>query len=325
MDHVDSEDEGLEAGRAHLLRRHQGGLVTTPLGDRLAAAPGRQEGSSLPPTLTVPEDLTVEADGPNGAPASHPDIAAFLARAAAADGQGAVFPVATDAPARFPLGATAITFAASDADNNGVTATATVTVVDTVSPILAVPPDLTLGVEHLAGVPASDPAIVAFLAGASAQDRVDPAPALSRDAPALFPPGTTAVTFQAADAAGNSTSATATVEIQVEIPAARLFANLQPDGQPRITGVTIAASAAAGREASGDEVDFTLILHLDHSDADANGAAGPAAIPVRVVWFRRPREVEAVDSPSAGEETERRWMADLREPISHPLFGGGHR
>jgi hypothetical protein len=66
-------------------------------------------------------------------------------------------------------------------------------------------------------VPATDPAIAAFLASATANDAEDGPLAVSNDAPADFPLGTTTVTFSATDFCGVTTTAQSTVTIQEEV------------------------------------------------------------------------------------------------------------
>ena len=79
--------------------------------------------------LNAPEDITVEAEGPDGTPATNAEIAAFLQGATAHYGDNVTVPVTATAPggfplpAVFPLGATPVTFTASITEP--VTATAT--------------------------------------------------------------------------------------------------------------------------------------------------------------------------------------------------------
>jgi hypothetical protein len=67
-------------------------------------------------------------------------------------------------------------------------------------------------------VPATDPAIAAFLAGSSATDICDPSPTLSNNAPAFFTLGTTGVTFRARDADLNVGQCSANVAITDTTP-----------------------------------------------------------------------------------------------------------
>ncbi len=165
------------------------------------------------PTLTVPADITVEGDTTGGAGETNAAIVAFLA-AATADDLVDPNPVITDdAPATFPLGDTIVTFTATDASGNEATATATVTVVDTTEPTLTVPADITVNANVPGGAAATLPAIAAFLSNASATDVVDSMPVITHDAPAVFPVGSTAVTFTARDGSDNEQSDTALVTV----------------------------------------------------------------------------------------------------------------
>ena len=125
-----------------------------------------------PPVVTAPADIRVEAKSPTGTPATNPAIAAFLTGASAVDDEDGV-PVTTKAPSVFPLGPTVVTFSATDSAGNAGTAQTTVAVVDTTPPDVTAPANITVEAEGPLGTPASNPAIAAFLAGASANDIVD--------------------------------------------------------------------------------------------------------------------------------------------------------
>jgi parallel beta-helix repeat protein len=83
---------------------------------------------ATPPVVTPPEDISVNAEGPAGNPATNAAIAAFLNGATAEDNYDGDVAVANDAPATFGIGATIVTFSATDAAGNLGTAEATVTV-----------------------------------------------------------------------------------------------------------------------------------------------------------------------------------------------------
>jgi len=82
------------------------------------------------PVVTPPKDIRVEiAAREKTAPASHPDIAAFLNAATANDDRdGTLTAKAVNPPAGFPVGETTVTFEAVDAAGNKGTATARVSV-----------------------------------------------------------------------------------------------------------------------------------------------------------------------------------------------------
>ena len=92
--------------------------------------------------------------------------------------------------------------------------TGTATSGDTIAPVVTPPANITVAAISASGTVASDPAIAVFLNGATATDNVGLVGAVTNDAPATFPAGTTTtVTFSATDAAGNIGMATAMVTI----------------------------------------------------------------------------------------------------------------
>ena len=162
------------------------------------------------PTVTPPAPATAEATGPSGA------VVSYGAASASDLVDGTVTP--TCAPASgstFPLGSTTVTCTANDSSGNVGSATTTVLVRDTTPPVVTPPKDLTVvapaGVNSL---PPSDPAIAAFLNGATATDTVDPHPAITVSGPTSYPLNfPRPVTFTATDSSGNSGSARATVTV----------------------------------------------------------------------------------------------------------------
>ncbi|MBI3447299.1 MAG: HYR domain-containing protein [Acidobacteria bacterium] len=165
------------------------------------------------PSITCPAGITVECSQHGGTPATNPAIAAFLGGASATDTCDPSPVISNSAPAVFPLGTTSVTFSARDADGNVGTCTASVRIVDTTPPVITCPAAVTVECSQHGGTPASDPVIAAFLNGASATDTCDPSPAITNNAPTLFPLGTTSVAFTATDASGNATSCSANVRV----------------------------------------------------------------------------------------------------------------
>jgi parallel beta-helix repeat protein len=96
-------------------------------------------------------------------------------------------------------------------------------VADTTPPEITCPGDTTVEAMDPDGVTIDDDRIQTFLGGASATDNVDPPESIviTNDAPALFPPGDTIVTFTATDTSGNSSSCQSTVTV-VEAEASSL-------------------------------------------------------------------------------------------------------
>jgi HYR domain len=164
---------------------------------------------STPPAFSAPAqtDLVREANGPNGSVVDYTTPTAV-------DALDGPVPVICAPPpgATFALGRTNVVCRTADSHGNSASMTFAVRVVDTTPPVLIPPPPLTVGTTA-DGLPATAAAIVAFLAGASASDVVTAHPSVSTDAPAIFPVGTTQVTFTATDEAGNKTSATSSVTV----------------------------------------------------------------------------------------------------------------
>ena len=164
---------------------------------------------TTPPVLSVPAPITVEAEGPSGTPVTQSDVTDFLTGATATDNFDSAPVVTNDVTSSdFPLGATVVTFTATDAEGNFSADTSTVTVQDTTPPVITAPPDLT--------VVATGPLTLVDLGLPSVIDLVDQSPAVTNDAPpGGFPHGVTLVTWTATDFSGNPASATQTVTVLV--------------------------------------------------------------------------------------------------------------
>jgi len=102
---------------------------------------------TTPPALVVPPLLLLECSEPGGVSAANPAIQAWLALAAAADGCGSSA-LADDAPVFFPAGCppageiTVVTFTATDECGNATVGVSSVTVVDSLPPVIDVQPAL---------------------------------------------------------------------------------------------------------------------------------------------------------------------------------------
>ncbi|MGI0008333.1 MAG: HYR domain-containing protein [Nitrosopumilaceae archaeon] len=149
------------------------------------------------PTITIPDDLTIEA--------SSPDNNLISIGSAKADDNVGVTTITNDAPAVFAVGKTIVTWTATDAAGNIVTASQTVTIVDTTKPSISSPEDIV--------VEATDPLQnLVTLGNATASDAVGII-SNTNDAPAAFAFGKTVVTWTATDASGNSVSDTQTITV----------------------------------------------------------------------------------------------------------------
>ncbi|MDC0052579.1 HYR domain-containing protein, partial [Candidatus Nitrosopelagicus sp.] len=103
-----------------------------------------------------------------------------------------------DAPTVFPLGETVVTWTATDFSGNSASATQTITVVDTTSPVLIAPENLTIEAE-------STLTQIENLGEFVAED-ISGIITITNDAPTVFPLGETVVTWTATDDYGNSIS-----------------------------------------------------------------------------------------------------------------------
>jgi hypothetical protein len=148
------------------------------------------------PQLFAPGDITVEAT-------SEASLVT-LGQATGRDFGSGLAEITNDAdPAGFPVGATVVTWTATDNVGNATTSEQIVTVVDTTPPVLTVPPDVVVTArregEAIGEATATDAVGVKFI---------------SNDAPNIFRRGRTTVTWYAMDAAGNISSARQFVSVK---------------------------------------------------------------------------------------------------------------
>jgi hypothetical protein len=130
---------------------------------------------------------------------------------------------------------------------------------DTTPPVITCPGNVQVVLAGSGGTPATDPAIAAFLSGVSALDDTDPAPVITHNAPAVFPLGTTAVTFHAEDASGNAAECTANVSV-LDTSAPQITVVLDRDRlwPPNHKLVTVCADVTVS-DNSGSEPSFALV------------------------------------------------------------------
>jgi hypothetical protein len=155
-----------------------------------------------PPTVTVPAPITKEATSSRGATVKF--------SAAARDWNGAALPV-TCRPASgstFPLGKTKVSCSATDSYGSTATKAFTITVVDTTPPVVKVPADVAVDATTPKG------ALVTYAASASDAVSGDLVPSCKPGSGATFAIGDTAVSCSAADAAGNTGSASFAVHVR---------------------------------------------------------------------------------------------------------------
>ena len=225
------------------------------------------------PAVTAPPSITVEAEGTQTA-ATTALIAAFLLDATAVDVVDGDLSAAVvhNAPATFGLGATVVTFSATDTATpaNTGSADATVTVVDMTAPAVTAPPSITVEAEGTQTA-ATTALIAAFLLDATAVDVVDGdlSAAVVHNAPATFGLGATVVTFSATDTAtpANTGSADATVTVvDMTAPAVTAPPSITVEAEGTQTAATTALIAAFLLDATAvDVVDGDLSAAVVHN------------------------------------------------------------
>ncbi|MBI5788712.1 MAG: HYR domain-containing protein, partial [Candidatus Schekmanbacteria bacterium] len=155
-----------------------------------------------PPQITCPGNITIEQQDNSGFPASKlPD--AF--KAAATDNVDTHPTITDDRPDTFPVGDTTVTFVATDYCGHSSQCEAVVTVKDTIVPVFGgttTPTTITIEQEVIEGTPKTSSRLTDFF-DVIAADNVDGVISVENNAPDIFPPDCTPVTFKACDTAGN--------------------------------------------------------------------------------------------------------------------------
>jgi len=191
-----------------------------------------QPADSVPPTTVAPA-----TPAPNAAGWNNQDVTLSFSAADNAGGSGVknitlnlfgaqggnqVVPGATVTTTISTEGVTTVFYNAEDNAGNKEAVKSVTVRLDRTPPVVTTPASITVAATEAGGARGSaSPALAAFLAGGTATDNLDPAPARlapqvnGQDASnsTLFPPGTTAVTFRFRDAAGNTGTATANVTV----------------------------------------------------------------------------------------------------------------
>ena len=99
------------------------------------------------------------------------------------------------------------------AGNAALERTRRITIQDVAAPIVSPPENITVAATDDLGTADSDTSIIAFLAAATANDTIDGDVNVTHNAPAIFPIGTTIVTFSAIDSDSKTGASQATVTI----------------------------------------------------------------------------------------------------------------
>ena len=159
---------------------------------------------TLSPDVTAPGPKSAECSSPAGTPVT-------LGTATTNDVCDPSPSLTNNAPSLFPLGLTTVTYSSTDHSNNTGTATQAVNVVDTTPPVVTPPPPVTAECTGPSGTPVN-------IGLATAADICDASLAIGNNAPAVFPLGTTTVTWTARDDSNNVGSATELVKVQDTTP-----------------------------------------------------------------------------------------------------------
>jgi hypothetical protein len=163
--------------------------------------------------------------------------------------------------------------------------------VDVTPPTVTPPAAITVAATSLAGIPNTDPAIAAFLNGATATDNVGVVGAITNDAPAnipllpvnTLPPvlgSTTLVTFSARDAAGNVGTNISTITVVDN--QAPVIANVPAPATVMVQFMAISGSAPAGfltQPTATDNIDGVVaVTHDPIWDAPNAFPIGPTQV-----------------------------------------------
>ena len=279
---------------------------------------------TTPPVITVPTPITLSALGPAGA-------ATTFAVSATDAVSGPLTPVCTPASgSTFPLGQTTVSCTAHDSSLNAATRTFTITVVDTVPPVLHAPGTI--------AVQATGPGGTVVTFSVTAVDAVDGAvvPACTPVSGSTFPMGQTTVTCSAKDAAGNSAAGSFLVSVTANPPPPP-----SPDRTPPVVTVPSAITAQAQGPA-GTAVAFSATAYdavdgskpatcspasgsvfavgvttVRCSAQDANGNTATKTFTVTVVDRTPPPAVVGLAAQAKGGYTQLRWQNPLSSDLDH--------
>jgi Calx-beta domain/HYR domain len=258
-------------------------------------------GDTTPPVLSLPNDMTVEATGPNGAEVTY--------NASANDGVDGTVDVncAPASGSTFSLGDTTVNCSARDAAGNEATGSFKVSVGDTTAPSLTVPSN-TIVVE---ATDASG-AAVNFANDVSANDAVDPSPSINCTPASgtTFALGPTQISCTAKDAVGNE-SAAKTFDVKVQDTTA-----------PSISGMPSDINETAPSSV-GAVIDYTNPKASDL--VDGNNVAVNCSPPSGSTFPLGKTTVTCSATDKAGNKAEESFKVSMTyawSGLSQPINGG---
>lgn len=260
------------------------------------------------PEISGPDNITVEAVGAEGTPATASSIATFLNSAKATDNiDGDISDkITTNAPDIFPLGDTVVTFTIKDSSNNAAEAQATVSVVDTVAPDIS-PVLLEQSIAAVDGEGSPLTALKGFLDGVTATDLVDGQVEITVEAPEQLPLGETAVTLKAVDSSGNSSTVSILVTVLDQTPPAVSSKDLIIEATSA-DGAAITQEELLAQITASDNVDEVTEVTLDT-------VAGVLALGSTTIT--------AVVTDSAGNSATSTFVVNVVDTTPPEIFGLG--
>ena len=117
-----------------------------------------------------------------------------------------ILSITNDAPEFFPLGETIVTWTATDDSGNISTDIQKIKFVDTTSPLLIAPNDISIELDDRSGM-------IIEIGNPTMIDEIDTNPQITNDAPEFFPLGETIVTWTATDDSGNQSTTTQLISV----------------------------------------------------------------------------------------------------------------
>jgi hypothetical protein len=236
---------------------------------------------TTPPVITVPADMSVEAAGPDGT--------VVVYDAAATDDVDGDISATCDPPSgtTFLWYTVTVTCMASDSSGNTGSASFTITVVDTVPPLVTVPPDATLEATGADGAALSFSALATDTVDGTVTATCDPASGTT------FPLGTTMVTCSAIDAQYNVGLASFMVTVQdttvpmLSLPPDVTLEATSPEGAPYAFAASARdvvdgnVSAACTPDSGSFFPVATTIVGCTATDAAGNNTATSFLVTVR--------------------------------------------
>ena len=232
------------------------------------------------PTITAPDDVTIEAD-----------TLLTMIQLGVATATDLVDPMPTitsDAPTSFPIGVTIVTYTATDFFDNSATDIQKVTIQDTIEPMLFLPSDVT--------AEATGALTLVDIGTATVSDNIDTITA-TNDSPDSFPLGETRVTWTAMDISGNTATAIQTVVIRdTTNPTITVPHSLIVEATDELTPVYI------GNATARDTVDPDVTVTHDAPDSFPLGET-------TITWSARD------DSGNAVNNTQTVRIQDTTEPV----------